>query len=864
MVITKVNDLSHTDGEIHKPDISSLFTNLFYYESREKEFTTDIIEERKTFKRPNVLIQRYRFYYHVKIIKKSSNEVQLNIKNDNYVDAQNCTFRKCRNRIVKKLDLLYGEGSVKVIRWKENDEWRKKDYNPDGYFDISIDKRLVWGGDLKFNKLTYWDVITDINKFYRANIKSSYVSLLNDEDITDFNYDVQIFFISDSISSNHIFEAIDQVNPDVVIFTGSDDFIENKVVFNGEKGRNFINFLNNTQKTLLLFSVKPDSRHFYKIGDEESFLDKYDITAHTWDSNAVIEKILDNGNSNFNTNICSPFGEIKYWDKLNAEYIPIVCLDTIEESIPKILQIMDNNNKVNRFFIDLIKSPLYIYSDNPKINFRRGDWNFENILGYIMEIDIEILNEVIKTFKSCYVKDNNPHNPIMNKIFQLLTDILNKDNSIALIIVNYYDKRGTEQIILDNGFHDYIPERIRIYTWNELATIDLESEPDNEFYVISTIRPYISYELYNSYIKNFIFIGSNQNLEEIETIMDNRLNEKNARPLYIPSSDMDSPELLRNILHELPNAEKINDIVADLEFEEKIVLSGEKRSIEPIKEPKTHQMKIHEGEEVILAVDGEGNGLFLPLERIISFKNDNNNSIEDIKVLKSKLSNLRGREIIIDNHGFYASYKAIFTKFVVEIGENTLVKTPFYNWKGFKELIYNASEWMRLLRKTLIRIQEDKKISENEAKDKLSSILVDLDIHASHHSYIKNFWLAEPSIISTSSGMIQIFEIEHPRGLNDLIEIYEKINELLPEIELGTDNAGRCYTAAITLQNIRRNFLRGQNIRPEYTYLYEKLHEKIKMIVRYSVKFKVESITTVKLRKEAYPFRILQNYQEYY
>jgi len=45
---------------------------------------------------------------------------------------------------------------------------------------------------------------------------------------------------------------------------------------------------------------------------------------------------------------------------------------------------------------------------------------------------------------------------------------------------------------------------------------------------------------------------------------------------------------------------------------------------------------------------------------------------------------------------------------------------------------------------------------------------------------------------------------------------------------------------------------------------YVILNEEIKMIVRNSAKFKVESATTVKLNKEVYPFRILQNYQEYY
>ncbi len=171
---------------------------------------------------------------------------------------------------------------------------------------------------------------------------------------------------------------------------------------------------------------------------------------------------------------------------------------------------------------------------------------------------------------------------------------------------------------------------------------------------------------------------------------------------------------------------------------------------------------------------------------------------------------------------------------------------------------------MFLLRKVLRSIQKDNKISESNAKDELARILVDLDIHASHLNYIKNFWLAEPGIVTTSYGEVQMFEIEHPIGFNDLIEIYKKVNELLPDFNLKTNDARKSYTAAITLQSIRRNFYKGRNIPPEYRHLYEKLQKEIQLIIRKSAKFKVVSVTTVKLNKEAYPFRILQNYKEYY
>jgi len=728
-----------------------------------------------------------------------------------------------------------------------------------------LEKQARWGGKLKFDKTGYWKALSNINKLIRVNRKISSIKIL-DDNLSDVDIENnQIFFIPDYLNSDQIFDPIKRIDPETVIFTKSDIFIEDKSIFNGQKGREFIKFLDTAEKRVLMFSVKPDSRHLYKIGLNDGFTDEYDITVHTWDSGAIMEKIIDNYNcSPWASAASSCFNEFKLERKITTKYVHLRCLDSVEEVIPKILQIMDNNYHIKKFFNDLIKTPLYINDTNIYTNFRRGNWIFDNIMGYILETDYDAFQEIIKPFNKCYLCDNEPFNPIMDKIIELLTDFIQKDNHVVFIAVPNSDKKGTEQILIENGFQDYIPEKVRICNWNELSDFDIELEPEAEFYVISTINPYITYELDESDIKNFIFIGSSQNLEDLQTILENRLNEKNKRPLYILSPEEDSPELLKCTLNELQNVEKINNMVSELTFEENIKPSGEKNLITPSEGSKTHQMKIDAGEEVIIVVDEDKNGMFLPLNRIISFKSEYSDSIEDIEISKPNLDNLKGKEIIIDEHGFYASYKLIFTKFVVEMGENTKIKTPLYTWKGFKELIFSATEWMRLLRKALNRIQEDKKISEKEAKDELASILADLDIHASHQSYIKNFWLAEPGIVDTSHGKVQIYEIEHPRGLKDLIEIYENIDKLLPDIDMETNNARRSYTAAITLQNIRRNFFRGRNIPPEYRYLFEKLNEEIKMIVRNSAKFKVESATTVKLNKEVYPFRILQNYQEYY
>jgi len=869
VIISNFQNIYSTYDDMYpKPEFDIVFDNLFYCNDlAEMEIDEDIVDDFRKFGRKNVLEKRDKIFYHIKIVKPL-NYTEQDFEVDNSVDAENCSYRKCKTRLKNKLDNTYGENSIKLFKWKDRGVWKKTspdEINPEGYFEISLDKQSSWGGKLKFDRVSYWKALSNINKLIRVNKKISSIKIL-DDNLSDANIENnQIFFIPDYLNSDQIFDAINKINPETVIFTKADSFMDDKVIFNGQKGRAFIKFLDTTEKTVLMFSVKHGSRHLYKIGLDDGFTDKYNITVHTWDSGALIKKIVDKFDCSTRVSAAtSCFNEFKLDNKIAAEYILLRCLDSVEEVIPKIIQIVDNNYHIKKFFNDLIKTPLYINDTNTYTNFRRGYWIFDNIMGYILETDYDAFQEIIKPFNEYYLEDNEPSNPIMDKIIELLTDFVQKDNHIVFIAVPNFDKKGTEQILIENGFQDYIPEKVRICTWNELSDLDLELGWEAEFYVISTINPYITYELDECDIKNYIFIGSSQNLKDLKTILENRLNEKNKRPLYIPAPEEDLPELLKCTLNELQNVENINNMVSELTFEENIQPAGEKKPIKSFEGSKTHQMKIDAGEEVIIVIDEDGNGLFLPLDRIISFKSKYNDSIEDIKILKSSIADLNGREIIIDEYGFYSSYKLIFTKFVVEIGDNIMIKTPLYTWKGFNELIYSASEWMRLLRKALNRIQEDKKISENEAKDELASILVNLDIHASHQSYIKNFWLAKPSILDTSCGKVEIYEIEHPRGFGDLIEIYEMIDELFPDINLETNNARRSYTAAITLQNIRRNFFRGQNIPPEYTYLYDKLLEEIKMIVRNSAKFKVESAANVKLSNEVYPFRILHNYQDYY
>lgn len=863
-VITDCINTYHMDNEVQEPNVISLFNDLFYLDGEVNEYPEDIKDEMRGFKRNHVLERRNKFHCHVKIVKKSFNDDKLDIENDISVDTENCTLRKCKNRIMKKMEYLYGKNCIRAIKWKERMVWERNTYNPDGYFDISIEERPEWGCNIKFDRFSYWNIITNINRLYRINLKLPPIIISNDTIDVHNSYETnQIFFISDSLEPNKIFITLDTIGPDLVIFPRVDDFIEEGIIFNSPKGREFLNFLNKTEKTLLMFSVKPDSRHLYEIGVDGGFTDEYNVIAHTWDSDFVIKKLMNKeSQNNLISAGSSSFNRIESYETPHSEYIQLKCLDAVEEVIPQILKTVGNNNRIKRFFDYLLRTSLYINCECEKTNFRRGDWNFSNIMDHIYENDNEIYHEIIEPFNKCYLNKEEPKNPIINKINELLADFVEKENLITLIVVSFYEKKGTEIILQEKGFRDYIPEHIKICTWNEIDSVILESEDDKDFYVISAIKPSIKYQLYKSSVNKFIFIGSSRNLEYTKIIIDYRLIEKNARPLHKLLPEEDAPELLKSTLDQLPS-DDIQNVISNMEFEETIKLPVDTDSSTPVENHTTHHMKINAYENAILAVDETGNGMFLPIGRYVSFKHPDNDSIEEIKVNKSKIDDLTGKEIIIDDHGFYTSYKMIFTKFVVEMGENIPINTPLYRWNGFKDLINSAFEWLRLLRKVLSIIQNDFQVSESEAKEKLANILVTTDIHARDVNYIKNHWLAEPNMLSTTSGPIQVFEIEHPRGFQDLIKIYNKIKVEYPAINIEKYDARNTYTAAITFQRIRRNFLRGENIRIEYKYLHRKLQEQIRMIIKKSLRFKISSISVVKLRKEVYPMEIIEDFHVY-
>lgn len=186
VVISNFNNINYADDdEFPRPEFDLIFDNLFYSNDlAEMEIDEDIVNDVREFNRNReyVLQKRDKISYHIKIVKPL-NSTEQDFEVDNSVDAENCSYRRCKTKLKNKLDSIYGKNSIKMFKWKDGEIWKRtpnNEVNPDGYFEISLEEQPRWGGKLKFDKTGYWKALSNINKLIRVNRKISSIKILDD------------------------------------------------------------------------------------------------------------------------------------------------------------------------------------------------------------------------------------------------------------------------------------------------------------------------------------------------------------------------------------------------------------------------------------------------------------------------------------------------------------------------------------------------------------------------------------------------------------------------------------------------------------------------------------------------------------
>lgn len=839
--------------DFYYPSLNTVFDNLIYLKNPEGELDRAIKTERNRFRERNILISKKKRFYEISrnysgIIRGS--ELMTGFS-DKRVDV-------CVASLKEYLEDNYGSDAVKTITINGKSET----IDTNGIFNIKIKEQDSWGKDLKFNRNGLWKVL--FNKIYRLKIACPLCSIFPKENL-EIDEKTKIYLISDSIYSKKLFDFILKLNPGLVIIENIDNFT--KDISWGRISKNLFNFLNKTESTVLLFSSNPRMRYLLKINYPDSPLNQAHLDIHTWDSGELMEIIKPKfEKNNTNTPVSSlPNELLPYGYQPPAEYVHIDTLNEIDELISQ----LELNKNYIQFLEDLKKSPLMIKGnyDKPEFLIRKyrygSEIHYEKFTVEIRRKCPEVYTKTIELFNNLYsINKKIQKNPLMENIIELLDNLVKDEMNVISILIHGFDLKGTESILAENGFSEWIPHRIAACTWKTLALRESEIDKNKKHIVISTRIPSFDYHVYfTKNIEKFIFLGSDKDIQMIDRAIKDRWTEIRYRPLV--QDTYNAPDLLKDALKNISEVKEAEypdvEIESNIELKEFIKFHQTEEELgndETI--TKGYHKLIKSGEESLMVSNESDRIMFLPLNKYIFFREENGR-IEEIKVEGSKINEIKNKSIITDRSGIYTSFKQIFTKFMIEDGQNIDISGVF-SWNTFSELLKDATEWISLLRYAQKRIIEEEKISKNEADEKLAIYLSKLDLNAKRKDYIKKWW-SNPDIVVTEYGPIPVYDIEHPKSHKDLIKIYEGMNKLFPDLKLEIKNAEKSFVAARALQRLRRTLLRNQinKISLRHRNIHKNLENEINSIIEDSETFKITSAVKVKLKEnvrslEAIPY----------
>ncbi len=872
VVIGDISSDSSDEMEIIAPGIKEVFDNLIYLEEEESDKIDESIKkEMGNFDKKFVLEKEKVIHYEIHRIG-THNRAK---------DICDQSFTKCKNRLIREIKEDYGEESIRdvdEIRIKRGKT--VKTLNKNGFIDIKLEEKEQWMGNLKYNKKWLWDVLLNSKKMKRLNrIISNIVLKESEEEKLDEN-NKRLFFVPSETSPGTIFNTVKKINPDLVVIANTDEFIED-VIYGGEKSSALFNFLKDCENSLvLMFSTDPGVRYLYRINRTEKYPGGDNITPHTWDSELLIERIkteLKNHESSYPNPASSRWEELLDGGRVpEVEYIVIDSMDSLDVFLDGVSSIPvdeDVKKDIKNYICDLKRSPLVVRGDyeKPEVFWRRSNRetvHYDYLMNLIHErTDDAKFKSLKKVIDKIYSTDSaNTTNPLMKKITEKVGDLLKEEGSFVTVVVHGYDVKGTEKLLRETVFNEYMPQRLSVCSWRDLSQREMGIAYNPKHYVISTLPPPPSrvYPIYFSHVKKFVFIGSGNNIKKIETIVKNRLTETISRPIYLLSESDPAPELLKTILKsvEIGSNEVLQNISEEIfaEFDTQF----KPRSDTDSRKTGGSYTCISSGEHAVLVIDINKRGMFIPAGVSLSIK-------EDHRIAEISLDNissprdLENKELLIDRSGIYKSFQSIFIQFMMDYGKGVKFRNGPYEWDGFQNLFKDAIMWILMLENAVKNYSYKKGIAREEAKKKIAEHLSRLDLTAKGSDYIRGWWLNYYESVTTEYGAYPLYKVEHPKSLDDVQKIYKGINDILPEMKLDLADAERSYIASTVIQKFRRSFLKGDRseIDPSWRQLYTQFEKEIESKVKTLPVFKVDRAYDVEIIKEAEPFRVMDDYKEY-
>ena len=666
--------------------------------------------------------------------------------------------------------------------------------------------------------------------------------------IEDINKDVldnQLFFINESILSQHIIEFIELISPELIIATDVDALYGNNRFGKGNK----IYDLFKMDSNLFLFSVDLNQRDTHKIGQENYFLKNWDIIPHTWDYSIVLNKIKDMGIDEHS--FCSSsFSDIqRIMPIFDIDFIECEVLSEIESTFEIFNEIFPHDKKIMDSLKDLMKTPLYIKGAHKDYRVLKRNVTFEYLFNLIYNIDLDKWESLMNVFDEVYDFHGTGKNPIAESLVELIKNKNIPDDELV-VIVHKYDIKGTKLIL-----EDYLGENnILVSSWTDLDN-DIEDTPIT--YAISTIFPQPKYNAFSSQIEKLDIICSPNNHKRFEVYKKNRFTENGLKPVYLLSEDEKAPGLLKYCLKdvEVPQ-EYYNELtkIHELDF----IYNSKNLMFK-----RFNYSKLRKNDNAILISNSYGQSMFLKFNTIIYILDEEGKPV-DFEIKYKNYEDLVNNKLMI-NDGGYHSIGHIFFKFVIENGRDIILPEGKFKWHGFKNLIENMFEWVEILNN--IAHDEFKRSSKDldSIKLDLAKDLSSLGLTAEREKYIMDVWLDEPQHLETTEGVVNIYEAERPHGKEDIPKIYEWISSTYSQFALTNLGARKCYTASKLLKRIRNNFLKtessklGKDLDELNLEFKQFLNEEKELFIE----FQINSVEKVKIKNDAPSFEIITNPEEY-
>lgn len=855
------------------PSVDVIFNHLYYVD--ENEFNKHSIDE-NSITEEGIFENRKKFYCKITFIednihfyKNMSGKTITPFTGSRRieVDFEENKLRKFRKDMIEKIENKYSDCAIYSVR-NAHENKLPKILNEYGVLKLyfNVDEGIEQGVKLsdKFKK-DYSKILSNISSIKKVSDKIKSIIISDELDLNNNLNDYNLIFLNDSMDSRRLLNFISKVNADITIFSRADLFFERSLIFN--KGFEFNNFISSTNNCLLLFSTYKDNRGLYKIGDESSPLLEYGIIPHTWDFEEIINQFKP---ENETLSLASSnFTDIRATNNISVEYDSVNELDIVEDSFSDIIEFYQANNVVKSFLRDLIRTPLYLkgYFKDKKV-FGKHNMTFESLFATIYNRDEELGIKLDSVYNSVYTKNDEKYNPLFDKILSLVKDFDFARFDKLIFVVDFFERKGLKELIESNISDEDIFKHLDYSSWDKLS--EYKFNEDFDYYLVSTRSPYINFKLNNFNIKKIYFVGSNSVIEDLKVEITKRLTDEGTKPIFILDENNNSrapQNLLDSIktIEHLPNVvtSESNKLNSKLNYTPDISRKWNVQIKSNNNSKNKYNVSLKTTDDAVLVISKFGEGMFLPLNNNIYIKNKNG-GIEEISTSRDSCDELIHKEIVLDSEGFYTSFRLLFFNFILESDKKVPIFYEGFQWSDFKSLLIDAFEWLELL-KQVYKNHYESIVNVLGGKYTLARDISNLNLNAKDPGYISEFWLCDPVYLETSEGNIPIYEKEHPRSGNDLIILYEWINNTFPEINLSRNDALRCYGASITLQRIRRLFLRKKEDKLPYSLLdlYHDFEKIVDKVLLSADSFEVSHAGIVKLNDNIIPYKVVNDYKQY-